>query len=133
MFIVGLSSDRQRERRWHLAVPAVVGAAGLIASVMVAHSPVLALAALTVASAGTLTCIPQFYTLVPAVLSGAAAATGLAVANSVGSVAGFVSPYLLGWVKDATGSTGQGVMVLGAMLLIGAALVFLNPAKLVNR
>ncbi len=133
MFIVGLSSDRQRERRWHLAVPAVVGAAGLIASVMVAHSPVLALAALTVASAGTLTCIPQFYTLVPAVLSGAAAATGLAVANSVGSVAGFVSPYLLGWVKDATGSTGQGVMVLGAMLVIGAALVFLNPAKLVNR
>ncbi|MCB4806433.1 sugar phosphate permease [Methylobacterium brachiatum] len=133
MYIVGLSSDRQRERRWHLAVPALVGAAGLIASVLVAHSPAMALAALTVASAGTLTCIPQFYTLAPSVLTGAAAATGLAVANSVGSVAGFVSPYLLGWVKDATGSTGQGVMVLGATLVVGALLVFINPARLVNR
>lgn len=133
MYLVGLSSDRQRERRWHLAVPALVGAAGLVASVLVAHSPPLALAALTVASAGTLTCIPQFYTLAPSVLSGAAAAMGLAVANSVGSIAGFVSPYLLGWVKDATGSTGQGVVVLGAALVVGALLVFINPARLVNR
>ncbi|KAB1072653.1 MFS transporter [Methylobacterium planeticum] len=133
MYLVGRSSDRMRERRWHLAVPALVGAIGLAVSVMVAQNTALALAALTVAAAGTLTCVPQFYTLAPSVLTGAAAAMGLALANSIGSIAGFISPYLLGWVKDATGSTGNGVLVLGATLLIGAALVFLNPARLVNR
>ncbi|GJE61502.1 MFS transporter [Methylobacterium trifolii] len=133
MILVGRSSDRMRERRWHLALPALVGAVGLALSVLVAQNTVLALAALTVGAMGMLTCIPQFYTLAPAILSGAAAAMGLAVANSVGSVAGFVSPYLLGWVKDATGNTGNGVMVLGATLVVGAVLVFANPAKLVNR
>ncbi|WP_375453945.1 MFS transporter [uncultured Methylobacterium sp.] len=133
MYLVGRSSDRRQERRWHLAGPAIVGAIGLAASVLVAQNTVLALAALTVAAAGTLTCVPQFYTLAPSVLTGAAAAMGLALANSIGSVAGFVSPYLLGWVKDATGSTGNGVLVLSAALVVGSVLVFLNPARLVNR
>lgn len=82
---------------------------------------------------GVLTCIPQFYTLPPAILSGPAAAMGLAVANSVGSAAGFIGPYLLGWVKDLTGGTSIGVIVLAGALLVGALLVFANPAKLVNR
>lgn len=133
MFIVGRSSDRFQERRWHLALPAIVGAAGLVLSVIYAHNTVLALAALTVAAMGILTCIPQFYTLPPAILSGGAAAMGLAVANSVGNVAGFVSPYLLGWLKDLTGSISIGVMMLAGALLIGALLVFANPSRLVNR
>jgi sugar phosphate permease len=133
MYLVGVSSDRLRERRWHLALPAVTGALGLALSVVYAHDTVLALAALTVAASGVLTCIPQFYTLPPAILGGTAAAIGLAVANSVGSVAGFISPYLLGWIKDLTGSTNVGVLVLTGALLVGAALVFANPAKLVNR
>jgi len=133
MFLVGLSSDWLQERRWHLAIPAVFGSLGLILSVVYAQDTVLALAALTVAAMGTLTCIPQFYTLPPAILSGPAAAMGLAVANSVGSIAGFISPYLLGWVKDLTGSTSIGVIVLAGALLVGALLVFANPAKLVNR
>ncbi len=133
MFLVGRSSDRLQERRWHLALPAVIGAIGLTFSVIYAHNSVLALAALTVAAMGILTCVPQFYTLPPAILSGAAAAMGLAVANSVGSVAGFVSPYLLGWIKDLTGSTNIGVIVLAGSLVVGALLVFANPARLVNR
>lgn len=57
----------------------------------------------------------------------------MAVANSVGSVAGFISPYLLGWIKDLTGSTNAGVIVLAGSLLVGALLIFANPARLVNR
>ncbi len=133
MILVGRSSDRRRERRWHLAGPALCGAAGLIVSVLYSHDTVLALAALTVAASGILTCIPQFYVLPPAILTGAAAAMGLAVANSVGSVAGFIAPYLLGYVKDFTGSTNNGVLVLAAALVLGAALVFATPARLVNR
>jgi D-galactonate transporter len=133
MYLVGRSSDALRERRWHLALPALAGAAGLALSVHFSQNTVLALTALTVAASGILTCIPQFYTLPPAILSGSAAAMGLAVANSVGSVAGFISPYLLGWVKDLTGSTNAGVLVLAGSLVIGAFLVFFNPARLVNR
>lgn len=133
MYLIGRSSDRMQERRWHLAIPAIVGAIGLTLSVVYAHNTVLALAALTIAAMGILTCIPQFYTLPPAILSGAAAAMGLAVANSVGSIAGFISPYLLGWIKDLTGSTNVGVIVLAGALVIGAALVFANPSRLVNR
>ena len=133
MILVGRSSDRHRERRWHLALPALFGAAGLVVSVIFSQNTVIALAALTVASSGILTCVPQFYVLPPAILTGAAAAMGLAVANSVGSVAGFISPYLLGYVKDLTGSTNAGVLVLSVALVIGAAMVFVTPARMVNR
>ena len=133
MYFVGRSSDRHRERRFHLAGPAIVGACGLLVSVHYAHDTTLAMIALTVATAGILTCIPQFYTLPPTITSGAAAAMGFAVANSVGSVAGFVSPYLLGYVADLTGSTNNGVLVIAACLLLGGALVFAVPAKLVNK
>lgn len=132
MFVIGRSSDRLRERRWHLAVPAVVGAVGLVISVLYAHNTVLALAALTIAASGIVPCIPQFCLLPSLVLTGAAAAVGLAVINSVGSVAGLVSPYLLGWVKDLTGSTNAGILVLACTLLIGAALVFAIPARYVD-
>jgi sugar phosphate permease len=133
MYFVGRSSDRFQERRWHLALPAILGATGLTLSVVYAHDTALALTALTVAAMGILTCIPQFYVLPPAILSGPAAAMGLAIANSVGSVAGFISPYLLGWVKDTTGSTDNGVIVLAGTMIIGAILAFLQPARLVNR
>ncbi|HMN21181.1 MAG TPA: MFS transporter [Ottowia sp.] len=130
MYLIGRSSDARKERRWHLAVPAAVGGIALIFSAIYDTDVVMALIFLTVATAGIITCIPQFYTLPPAILAGAAAAMGLALANSVGSVAGFVSPFLLGWVKDATGSTNAGVIVLAVALFIGAALVLtLSPRK----
>ncbi len=133
MVLVGRSSDRHRERRFHLAGPAIVGACGLLVSVPYAQDTTIAMIALTVATAGILTCIPQFYTLPPTITSGAAAAMGFAVANSVGSVAGFISPYLLGYVADLTGSTNNGVLFIAACLLLGGALVFAVPAKLVNK
>ncbi len=133
MVVIGRSSDRRKERRWHLALSAVTGAVGLLLSVMFADNVAISLAALTLAAMGIIPCVPQFHTLMPSITTGAAAAMGFAVANSVGSIAGFISPYLLGWVKDTTGSTSAGVMVLAAALVTGALMVFANPAKLVNR
>jgi MFS family permease len=133
MYFTGRSSDRSHERRWHLAGPALLGALGLIVSVHFATETAYAMVALTLATAGILTCIPQFYTLLPAILGGAAAAMGFALANSVGSIAGFISPYLLGYVKDLTGSTNNGVLIIAACLVLGGGLVFFVPAKLVNR
>lgn len=67
------------------------------------------------------------------ILSGTAAAAGIAAINSVGNLAGFASPYLIGYLKDLTGSTQIGMYVLSAVLVLGAIGVWLVPRKLVNR
>ncbi|QYD68190.1 MFS transporter [Paraburkholderia edwinii] len=133
MVLVSQSSDRTGERRWHLIVPGLAGALGLALSVWFSHSTVLAMIALTIGTMGVMTTISQFWVLPPAFLGGAAAAAGLAFANSVGSISGVVSPSLIGVVKDATGSAGAGVLVLSVSLLIAGVLVLFVPPTLVNR
>jgi hypothetical protein len=130
--LVSHSSDASGERRWHLALPGIAGAVGLYFSVSYAHSTPIARIALTLGTMGVMTTISQFWVLPPAILGGAAAAAGLAVANSVGSISGVVSPYVIGLIQTATGSTGNGVLGLAVSLIIGSALVFTVPAKLVN-
>ncbi len=66
-----------------------------------------------------------FWTLPTAWLSGTAAAGGIALINSIGNLAGFGGPYLIGWVKDATGSTSNGLLVLSLLPFVAGLLVFL--------
>ncbi|CAB3766662.1 MFS transporter [Paraburkholderia solisilvae] len=132
MVMVSHSSDRSGERRWHLILPGLAGAAGLYLSVVFAHSTTIALAALTLGTMGVMTTISQFWVMPPAMLSGGAAAAGLALANSVGSLSGVVSPSVIGFIQVSTGSTGAGVLGLAASLVIGGALVLAVPARLVN-
>jgi sugar phosphate permease len=133
MILTGRSSDAREERRWHLALPGLVGAVGLAWSVAYADNTAVAMLALTLATMGIMSTISQFFVLPPSILTGAAAAAGLAIANSVGSVSGLIAPYLLGVVKTATASTNAGVLVLAICLVIGSLLVFTIPARLVNR
>ncbi len=125
MVLVGRHSDRSGERRWHAALAALVGAAGLLASTFYANDPVVALVALSVATAGILSTFPVFWSVPTAMLGGAAAAAGIAMINSLGNLAGFASPYLVGAIKDATRSTAAGMMLLAACLATGGALVLL--------
>ena len=133
MIMTGRSSDARGERRWHLALAGIAGAIGLGFSVMYAQNTAIAMLALTLATMGIMTTISQFWTLPPTILGGAAAAAGIALANSIGSVSGLVAPYLLGVVKTMTNSTDNGVLVLAVSLVIGSLLVFTIPARLVNR
>ncbi len=133
MIAVGRMSDAARERRWHIVIPGLVGAAGWLVSIWFSKDLVIAEAALTVATIGVLVTLAQFWCLPTAVLAGAAAATGIAVINSVGNLAGFVSPYLIGWIIDATKSTSLGVYTLAACLAIGSVLALTMPKRLVNR
>ncbi|EHP40368.1 transporter mfs family protein [Cupriavidus basilensis OR16] len=133
MNVLGHSADARRERRWHLIVPALMGAAGFAIAASFTHNTVVAIAALSLAAAGVLTCAPLFWSLPTAFLSGLAAASGIAVVNSVGNLAGFVAPYMVGYLTDLTHSTQSSMYVLSAMLVLGAGLVWLTPAKLVNR
>jgi len=133
MVLIGRSADRHRERRWHVAIPAFVGSVGLILSTIYSHDTLLAMAALTVATAGILATLPLFWSLPTAFLRGAAAAAGIALINSLGNLAGFVSPYAVGLLKDLTHSTDAGMYLLAASLVLGGILTLSMPARLVNK
>ena len=133
MVICGRMSDAARERRWHIVIPGVLGTAGWLVSVWFARDVAVAEIALTVATTGVLVTLAQFWCLPTSVLAGAAAASGIAVINSVGNLAGFVSPYAVGWIIDATHSTTLGVYTLAGCLLVGSLLALTMPKSLVNR
>lgn len=123
MVMTSRHSDRTGERRWHIAIPALVGAAALAVSTVVPQTPFWAIVTLTVATMGILTGLAQFWVLPPAFLGGAAAAAGIALINSVGNLAGFASPFIVGWIKDSTGSINIGLYVIAASLVVGGAIV----------
>lgn len=133
MNLFGHSADKRRERRWHLIVPALMGALGFAVAASYSHNTAVSIVFLSLAAGGVLTCAPLFWSLPTAFLAGSAAAAGIAIINSVGNLAGFASPYVIGYLKDVTHSTASGMYVLAAMLVIGAIAVWLTPAKLVNR
>jgi D-galactonate transporter len=125
-------SDLCCERRWHIAIPAIIGAVGLSLSAYCSGSTVWMMAWICLAMSGTLALIPTYISLPGTLLSGTAAAAGIALVNSVGNLAGFFGPTVLGWLKDNTGSTNSGLYILAAFLLLCAPLIFLLPARLVN-
>jgi MFS family permease len=116
-----------------LALPGVVAAVGLALAAMYPHSTVMAVVGLTIGTMGVLAVVSQFWTLPPALLGGIAAAAGIALVNSVGNLAGFVSPYMLGWIKQSTGTTSIGLYILAASMLVGSLIVFCFPSRLVDR
>ncbi|MDQ1077953.1 MFS transporter [Pseudoroseomonas cervicalis] len=132
MVVFSRSADRHRERRWHLVIPALLGAVGFVVAAT-ASSTTIAIIFLSMAAAGVLACAPLFWSLPTAFLTGAAAASGIAVINSVANLAGFASPYMIGVVRDLTQSTELGMYVLAGFLVLGAALVLSVPGRLVNR
>jgi nitrate/nitrite transporter NarK len=133
MNLLGRSADARRERRWHLVVPALLGAIGFVCAASFAHSVPLSVLFLSIAAAGVLSCAPLFWSLPTAFLGGTAAAAGIAAINSVGNLAGFVSPYLIGTLKDLSGSTASGMYMLAACLVVGAVAVLRTSPRLVNR
>ena len=133
MNLCGYSADRYRERRWHVIVPALVGALGFCVAAAFLHNTAVSVAALSVATAGVLACFPLFWSLPTAFLSGTAAAAGVAIINSIGNLAGFASPSIIGYLRDFTHSSESGMYFLAAVMVAGAIGVWTIPAKLVNR
>ena len=94
------------------ALPIFIAACGLAAAALT-EDPLLKMACFCVAGPGIFACLGVFWALPTAFLSGAACAGGIAVINSIGNLAGFAGPFVMGWVKDQTGSFTYGL--LGAM------------------
>jgi len=133
MLLFARSADKMRERRWHVVVPMLMGSTGLILSVLLSGNHYLSFAALVLACMGIVSAIPLFWSLPTAFLVGVGAAAGIAAINSIANLAGFLAPYLVGWLKQLTSSTDSGMYLLAAVLVIGAGITLTVPAKLVNR
>jgi sugar phosphate permease len=121
MVVVGTHSDRDQRRCLHVAGAALVGAAGLGAAAVI-QTPVLGLIVLSVAAAGVFSAIPIFWSLPTSFLGGTAAAGAIALINSVGSLAGFCGPYLIGRARDLTGGFASSLITIAALLVGSAAL-----------
>jgi nitrate/nitrite transporter NarK len=134
MVVVGRNSDRTGERRWHTAIVAMLGGIGLLLTGIFSDSaldwnycfiPELFL--------GLWSSLPLLWTMPTAFLGGTAAAAGIAMINSLGNLAGFASPFMVGYLKDLTGSTTFGLHLIAIFLILGGVIVLLvvkKPIKL---
>lgn len=125
MILWARRSDAVRERVFHVGAPLLLTALALGVSSYISD-PTLTMIVLTVAAIGVFCTFAVFWTLPTAWLSGTAAAGAIALINSIGNLAGFGGPYLVGWIKEATGSTSTGLLVLSLLPLIAGLLVFLG-------
>ncbi|WDM57241.1 MFS transporter [Pseudomonas sp. NEEL19] len=123
MILVGRHSDRTGERRWHYCAAASTGALGLALAVVFQHNTMAAMFALTLASMGLQSMAPIFWAMPTGMLGGVAAAAGIALINSIGNLAGFFSPYLVGWVKTNTGTTASAMYIIAGFVLMAGLVV----------
>lgn len=125
MIAMGIHSDRTLERRWHCALPAFVGALALIGLVFSSGNTATSFVLLCIAAIGINATVPLFWSIPTAYLKGEAAAGGIALVNSLGLIGGFVSPFVLGWIRTSTGSFLIGNWLIAALLIAGALAILL--------
>jgi MFS transporter, ACS family, tartrate transporter len=124
MVLWGMRSDRANERILHVALPLLLGGAAFAWSALT--GPLwLTMVALTLATLGIYAAIGTFWSLPTAILTGTGAAAGLALVNSMGNLAGLVSPTIVGIIKQATGSFPAALLFLAGALLLGAVIALL--------
>lgn len=119
----GRHGDRTGERRWHVALPAVIGGLAIPVALYL-NNPFAAMTAVTVCAVGVLSALPTFWALPGTFLSGAAAASGIALINSLGNISGFAAPYITGWLADLTGTQRAGLWVVGVSMVLAGLGVF---------
>jgi MFS family permease len=113
----------QNESTWHIVIPALIGAACLILSVIIPGNAIK-FALLCIAAAGIFSGQPVFWSLPPTFLKGATAAAGIAAINSVGNLGGFVAQNVVPMIKDWSGSDLEPMLFLALCLTIAALMVF---------
>lgn len=123
MVLLGRNSDRTGERRWHLALTALLGGVGYLVCGMFPTNTVALVAGLTIAATGIISAIGLFWVLPPRFLTGMAAAAGIALINSLGQLGGIISPYMVGKVKDTTGSATLGLYAIAGACLVAFILI----------
>ncbi len=124
MVAVGLHSDRSGERRWHTAIPAFAGALALTgAAYSTSVGP--SVLAISIAVLGVFSMMGPFWAMPTSMLSGTAAAAGIAFINSVGNLGGFAGPYVIGLVRTSTGQFKGGLLLVSAALATSGAVALM--------
>ena len=121
-------SDRTGERRWHATISALATTAGMLLLALVGDNPAAALVALSLVAGGALSWLTISWSFPTSFLTGAAAAGGIAMINSVANLGGYFGPDLIGSIREATGGNSTAAfLTLAAMALFNAALTWLMP------
>jgi len=126
MILVGRSSDRRMERRYHAAISLLVGGTGFL-SLTAIHAPFMTIVLLSLLMIGYCSSLGPFWAMPSEFLTGFSAASGIAVINSVGNLGGFFGPSVVGFISQKTGSLYGGLGFAGVSMLLAAMLVLLVP------
>jgi len=126
MVLVSGSSDRQMERKYHAAIPAIVAGIALLA-LGATHSTFSSIVLFCFAALGIYSVYGPLYSLPGEFLSGFAAASGIALVSSVANLGGFVGPYAIGLIGQRTGNLYSGLTFIGVSLFVSATLALLLP------
>jgi MFS family permease len=122
MFFWSRHADRTREYVWHVAIPLLVGGLAIPVALYLGH-PVAVMVPVVIAAIGIFGALPVFWALPSRFLTGAAAAAGIGLINSVGNLGGFAAPYATGALQDLTGTDKAGMWAVGILMVLGSALV----------
>jgi MFS transporter, ACS family, tartrate transporter len=129
MVLVGMHSDKAGERRWHLAGSAFIAAAALTVAAYT-HSIVPALATVSLGMMATFSMLGPFWAAATSLMSGSAAAAGIALINSVGNLGGFFGPYIIGVKRSSGGGFRGGILVIAVFLaLAGVLAAVVQPSR----
>ena len=133
MLLIGRSSDKFQERRLHIVIPTIIGAAALSSSTFIGSSLLLSIVLLCVAAFGILGSASAFWAVPPTYLTGKARPAGIALVSAIGAFGGFISPTLLGYVKTMTGTLNDGLYFMTFLLCVGAVLALVAlPADMMR-
>jgi MFS family permease len=121
------------ERRFHAAIPAFIGGAGLILSAFFADNLVLSIIFLSVAASGILSLMPIFWTLPGTLLSGVAAAAGIGMINAIGNLSGFTGSMITAVAENLTGNINNGTYILALCLLVSGGLILAIPQSMLRK
>ena len=122
MFLWSRHADRAREHVWHVAIPLLVGGLAIPVALYLRH-PIAVMIPVIIAAMGVFSALPVFWALPPRFLTGAAAAGGIGLINSLGNLGGFAAPYATGVLSDLTGSNRAGMWAVGVIMVACAALI----------
>ena len=128
MFLISRSSDRKLERRYHAAIPAIVGGTALLL-LGTTHSVFFSIALLSLAATGVFSFYGPYFALPFEFLTGLSAASGIALISSFAHLGAFVGPSAVGWITQKTGSLYSGLALAGVSLMLAAALVLVLPRQ----
>ena len=129
MLILGWSSDRMGERRWHFAIPQLTAALAFGVWFFIPHSVVLLIVVFTLVGFGTVAYLPSFWALPSAFLTSSAAAAAVGFINCTASIGGFVGPKIIGNLSERTGSFTAGFIFMIVCFTIASLLVLLCPRE----